>query len=148
LVLLDRHEVIAALLVEDLARRGYLSVGRITQDDFAHQVQLGQLLAPGGDFIAALAHQSRTQPAAATVHRAEGLHVGVADFLAVDDDQAVLHRPQDLLLPEQEHPLQQLRVHRREHPLKGGSFGRAHSARVRVPAEFERAQQSLGNVAA
>ncbi len=37
---------------------GHLRVSRIAQDDLAHQVQLSQLLAPGGDFIAALAHQS------------------------------------------------------------------------------------------
>ena len=93
-------------LKEDLARMGHLGVGGIAQHDLACQVQLGQLLAPGGDFIAARPHQSRTQPATGAVHGAERLHIGVADFLAVDDDQAVLPRPQDLLLPQQEHLLQ------------------------------------------
>ena len=36
LVLFDRHEVIAALLVEDLARMGHLRMGRIAQHDLAH----------------------------------------------------------------------------------------------------------------
>jgi len=45
-----------------------------------------------------------------------GLHVSVADFLAVDNHQRVLHRPQHLLLPEQQHPLQQRGVHPRQHP--------------------------------
>jgi len=45
--------------------------------------------------------------------------VGVADFLAVHDDQAVLHRPEHLLLPEQEHPFHRRRIHLRQHPLEG-----------------------------
>jgi hypothetical protein len=52
--------VIAALLIENLACMRHLGMGRIAEHDLTHQVQLGQLLASGGDFIAALGHQRRT----------------------------------------------------------------------------------------
>ena len=60
LVLLYGHQVIAALLIEDLACMRHLGMSRIAEHDLAHQVQLGQLLAPGRDFITALGHQRRT----------------------------------------------------------------------------------------
>ena len=53
LVLFDRQQVIAALLIKNLLYRRYLRMRRIGQHDFIDHVQLGQLLARGGDFIAA-----------------------------------------------------------------------------------------------
>ena len=122
----------------------HLGMGGIAEHDLTHQVQLGQLLASGGDFIAALGHQRRTQPAAGAIDGAERLQVGVADFLAVDNHQAVLHRPQDLLLPQQEHPLQEFGVHGPEHALKSGPLRSAYSVRVRVQTKFQRPQLRLG----
>ena len=53
LVLLDRQQVIAALLVKNLLYRFHLSMGRIGQHDLIDDVQLGQLRARGRDLIAA-----------------------------------------------------------------------------------------------
>ena len=53
LVLFDRQQVIAALLVKNLLGRLHLRMRRIGQHDFIDHVQLGQLLARGRDFIAA-----------------------------------------------------------------------------------------------
>ena len=53
LVLFDRQQVIAALLIKNLLYRRHLSMGRIGQHEFTHDIQLGQLLARGWDFIAA-----------------------------------------------------------------------------------------------
>ena len=85
LVLFDRQEVLAALVVEDLFGVRHLGVGGVGHDDLVHQVQLGQLLAARGDFVAARPHQRGTQPATAAADRAERLHVGMADFLAVNN---------------------------------------------------------------
>jgi hypothetical protein len=101
LVLFDRQEVLASLVIEDLFGLRHLGVGRVGQHDLVHQIQLGQLLAARGDFVAARRHQRGTQPATAAADRADRRHVGVADFLAVNNHQTVLDRPQHLLLPEQ-----------------------------------------------
>ena len=53
LVLFDRQQVIATLLIKNLLYRRHLSMGRIGQHDFTDDVQLGQLRARGWDFIAA-----------------------------------------------------------------------------------------------
>lgn len=105
MVLFDRQEVVAPLVVENLLGLRHLGVGRIGQHDLVHQIQLRQLLPARGDFVAVGRHQGGTQPATAAADRADRLHVGVADLLAVDNHQRVLHRPQHLLLPEQQHPL-------------------------------------------
>ena len=50
-------------------------------------------------------------------------HVGVeTDFLAVNNHQPVLHRPQHLLLPEQQDLLQHLHVHPAQYPLKSSAL--------------------------
>ena len=53
LILFDRQEVIAALLIKNLPCRFDLRVGGVRQDYFTHHVQLGQLLARRRNFIAA-----------------------------------------------------------------------------------------------
>ena len=53
MVLFDRQQVIAALRIKNLLYRRHLRMRRIGQHDFIDDVQLGQLLARGGDFIAA-----------------------------------------------------------------------------------------------
>ena len=53
LVLFDRQQVIATLLIKNLLYRRHLSMGRIGQHEFTHDIQFGQLLARGWDFIAA-----------------------------------------------------------------------------------------------
>ena len=53
LVLFDRQQVLPALLIKNLSRRLHLRVRRIGKHDFADDIQLGQLRARGGDFIAA-----------------------------------------------------------------------------------------------
>jgi hypothetical protein len=57
LILFDRQQILATLFIEDLLRMLHLGVGGISQHDFIHQVQLGQLLAPRWDFITALFDQ-------------------------------------------------------------------------------------------
>src|ERR1017187_5497086 len=64
LILFDRQQVIAALLVKNLLGRLHLRMRRIRQHDFTHDVQIGQLLACGRDFIAAFLDFGGTQPAA------------------------------------------------------------------------------------
>ena len=53
LVLFDRQQVFAALLIKNLLCRLHLGMRRIGEHSFIDDVQLGQLLAPGRDFIAA-----------------------------------------------------------------------------------------------
>ena len=53
LVLFDRQQVIATVLIKNLLYRRHRSMGRIGQHEFTHDIQLGQLLARGWDFIAA-----------------------------------------------------------------------------------------------
>ena len=53
LVLFDRQQVIAALLIKNLLGRRHLRMRGIGQHDFIDDVQLGQLRARGRDFIAA-----------------------------------------------------------------------------------------------
>ena len=53
MVLFDRQQVLPALLIKNLSRRLHLRVRRIGEHDFIDNVQLGQLLARGRDFIAA-----------------------------------------------------------------------------------------------
>lgn len=69
LVLFDRQQVLAALVIEDLAGRRHLRMRGIGQHDLPHDVQLGQLRACRRDFIAAGRHQGRTQPAARAADR-------------------------------------------------------------------------------
>jgi len=53
LILFDRQQILATLFIEDLPPMLHLGMGGIGQHDFIYQVQLGQLLAPRWDFIAA-----------------------------------------------------------------------------------------------
>src|ERR1017187_1057352 len=53
LVLFDRQQVIAALLIKNLLGRRHLRMRGIGQHDFIDDVQLGQLRARGRDFVAA-----------------------------------------------------------------------------------------------
>ena len=71
LVLFNRQEILPSLVVEDLFGLRDLGVGRVGQHDLVHQIQLRQLLAAGGNFVAALRHQRGTQPATAAADRAD-----------------------------------------------------------------------------
>jgi len=53
LIFLNAQQVIAALLIKDLAHGFHLRVGGIGQHDFIDHVEFDQLLARGRDLIAA-----------------------------------------------------------------------------------------------
>ena len=137
LILFDRQQIIAALFIKDLAHGRHLRVRGIGQHHFADDVQLGQLVARGGDFIAGWRDQRGTQPASGPADGADRCHIRVPDFLAVEDHQPVLHRPQDLLLPQQEHPFQHRRIHRVEDALKGRSLRTTHLLGVSIQAKLQ-----------
>src|ERR1022692_1359277 len=67
----------------------------------------------------------------------------MADFLAVQDYQLVLHRSQDLFLPQQQDPLQPLRVDPRKHALKTGALGTAPAPGAPMAAKLQRPQLAL-----
>lgn len=143
MILLYRQQVIAALLIQGLAHRLDLRMGRIGQHDFADHVEFGQLLPCGWDFVAALFDQRGAQPATGAADGTDGLHIGMTDFFAIEDDQPVLDRAQDLFLPQEQYLLQPLGVDFREHGGKTASLGAAHPFGVRIEPKLQRAQLAL-----
>ena len=71
MVLFDRQQILPALLIKNLSCGLHLSVRRIGQHDFIDDVQLGQLLGRGWDFIAAFLDLGGTQPAPRAIDRVE-----------------------------------------------------------------------------
>jgi len=99
LIFLNGQQVIGALLIKNLFSGLHLGVGGIGQHDLIDHVEFGQLRARGRDFMAAFLDHGGAQPATRATDGADRLHVGMTDFLAVEDYQPVLHRSQDLFLP-------------------------------------------------
>ena len=135
LVAFDGQQVIAAAFKEDLLHGLDLGVRGVGQHNFIHHVQLGQLLARRRDFVAAGFDDRGTQPAASAADRANGFHVGMANFLAVQNDQPVLDGAEHLFLPQQEDALQQGGVGLGQHLRKDPALGTAHPSAVPVGTE-------------
>ena len=91
---------------------------------------------PGGrDFVALGGRHDAAQKTPARIHGIDDLHPGVTHFLAIDDDDPILARAQDLVLPAQQHRLHLIVIHRVQHPGKGGLAGATRLAGVRVRAK-------------
>ena len=105
LVAFDREQIVASLLVEDLPGGFILRVERVGQHDLADQIQVAQQPAPRRDFVARSLGHDTAQKAPRGVDRIDDLHPAVTDLFTVHDHDPILGRPQDLMLPAQEHPL-------------------------------------------
>jgi hypothetical protein len=91
---------------------------------------------PGGrDFVALGGRHDTAQKTPLRIHGIDDLHPGVTHFLAIDDDDPILARAQDLVLPAQQHRLHLIVIHRVQHPGKGGLAGATRLAGVRVGAK-------------
>ena len=111
LVFFDRQRVIAPALEEDLLHRLDLRMKRVGQGRFVDEFQVAQQFSGGGDFVAAGFDRHGAQPAALAVDGADQLYMRVAQRLAIHNDQLVLRRPQDLVLPQQERAFHRAGVH-------------------------------------
>lgn len=139
LVALDREQIVAPLLIEDLLRRFILRVEGVGHHDLADQIQWAQQLAPGRDFVALGFRDHTPQEASRGVDRVDDLHPTVTDFFPVDDHHPILLGSQDLLLPPQEHALDDIVSDLMQDPAKGGLLGTAHVATAPSVAEAQRA---------
>lgn len=99
LVAFDRHQIISPTLEKYFLRGLVMGVQRVSQDNFANQILFGQNQAHGGNLIGFGWGHDTAQKPALRVHRVDDLDPGMADFLAIDDDDLVLRRAQDLTLP-------------------------------------------------
>src|SRR5207247_3098096 len=80
------------------------------------------------------------QKATLGIDRIDDLHSGMAHFLAVHNDDLILPRSQDLMLPAQQHPFQQIAIKLVQHGGKDRLFRTANLAGVWIGAEFQGAQ--------
>ena len=143
LVAFNRQEVIAPLLVENLLGALHLGVQGIAQHDLAGQVQALEQLAGRGNLVALGRGDHPAQILAGAIGGVDHFHPAVAHLLAIDDDQSVLDGAGQPRLPGQEHPLQHRRIHRRQHPGKGGLFGVAIAPRLRLAPKTQGTQLPL-----
>ena len=140
----DAQRVIAAALEEDLLGGFQLGVKRVGQRRLVLHGHLGQELARGGNFVAALGHGEGAQPAALAVDGADEFQMRVAQRFAIHDDQLVLRRAEQLFLPGEQRALERGGVHADEHVAEGGDAWTADAAAVLVAAKAQRAQLALG----
>lgn len=106
LVAFDGQQVVATAFKEDLSHGLDLGMRGVGQHNFIHHFLLSQLLVRRRDLVAGSFDDRGTQPAASAADRANGLHVGMANFLAVQNGQPVLYGAEHLFLPQQEDALQ------------------------------------------
>jgi len=74
---------------------------------------------------------------------ADRLQIGMTDFLAIQNDQPVLPRAQNLFLPQEQHLFQLLGIDFREHDGKAALLGTAHAPGVRIQPKLQRPQLTL-----
>ena len=99
LVAFDGQQIVAPALKEDLLGRLILGVQGIGDQDLAQQILPAQQLAGGGDLVAFGVGDDTAQKAALGIDGVDNLHPGVAHLLAIEDDDPILPRSQDLILP-------------------------------------------------
>jgi len=135
LVALDRQHIVPAPFEEDLLRGLILGMHRVGEHYLALETLPAQELARGGDFVAFGGRRDTAQEAPLPIDGIDDLHPGVTHFLAIDDDEAILARAQDLVLPAQEHRFHLIVSHLLQHPGKGGLAGVTRLAGIRVGAK-------------
>ena len=140
LIAFDGHEVVSPAFKENLPRRWVIGMERVDQDGFTHQVLPLQHRPRGRNLIGFGRSNHTAQEPAFRIHRIDNLHPGMTHLLAVHNHDRVLRRTQDLSLPAQEHPLQQIVVHFGQQGRKDRLFGAANSSGMWVTPEFQGAQ--------
>ena len=111
--------------MNDLPGGFILSMQGVGEHHFTRQIQPLQQEARSGDFIALSLGDHRAKVAASPIDRIDDLLTAVPELLAIDDDEAVVARTQDLRLPRQKNLLQDSGIDGGEHAGKGGALGRA-----------------------
>ncbi len=99
LVGLDREQIVAALLIEDLLRRFGLRVQGIADHGFAEQILRSKQLTRRGDLIGLGGGHDAPQEPTGAVDGVDDLHPAVAHLLAVHDHESILRGSQELSLP-------------------------------------------------
>ena len=99
LVALDREQVIAAPLKEHLLRGLILGMHGVGDHDLAQEVLPAEQLTRGGDFVTLGRGHDAAQKASLRIHGIDDFHPGVTHFLAIHDDNPILARAQNLVLP-------------------------------------------------
>jgi hypothetical protein len=126
LVGLDREQIVAALLVEDLLGGLLLRVQGIGDHGFVHQILRAQQLTRGGDLIGLGGGHHAAQKPTGAIDGVDDLHPAVAHLLAIHNHQPILRRSQELSLPAQEHPLQRVAIDAVQEAREGRFLGAAH----------------------
>jgi hypothetical protein len=101
LVALNRQEVIAPLLKEDLLTSFHLGMQRVGYHQLAGQIQAAEHLPGRWDLVALGLGDDPTQILPLAVGRIDHFHAAMTHLLAIDNDQGVLNRAAQSLLPLQ-----------------------------------------------